>query len=113
VVTPGELEFLLPPWRMITDASERAALERELAREVQEGHRLWRAGVQALARRDDQDDVFFAVDATPPVLAIVHLTWHAPEAPPWPHAVVYARLDELRDHIREDHRAWSDDGSTE
>jgi hypothetical protein len=63
----------LAPWQASGEFSE--SLENELAREVAPSHSLYRVARRAIGRRNDCDDVLFALaDETIP-LAVVHLTW--------------------------------------
>jgi hypothetical protein len=94
---------LLPPWTAIHNA---AALEEELAREVAKGHPLLGARASALARREDNDDVLFALNGGPAPFAVVHLTWSGtPEpAPKWPAFECYETISEWRERrMKPDH----------
>ena len=72
------------PWSKITDERTRAALERELQKELAPEHQLFGRTVRAIGRRQDCDDALFLVDAGPQ-LAVVHLTWtSSTDVPPWP-----------------------------
>lgn len=82
----------LVPWHSIADkAGEAAGLERELSRELSAGHELWGVPVRALGRRQDCDDVLFALEDGTGRVAVVHLTWtHSPpDKPPWPATGIY------------------------
>ena len=59
-----------------------ANLERELARELPDGHVLLAVPVRAIARRDDADDV--VVETADGRRCIVHLTWNVETDPRWP-----------------------------
>jgi len=68
-------------WRPV-DSHEAERLEHELARELPAGHILKERTVRAHLRRDDRDDVVFAVEGAG--LCLVHLTWRAESDPRWP-----------------------------
>ena len=70
-------------------------MERELRRELSAGHPLSGLPVRTLARRQDCDDVLFAVEDGSGRVAVVHLTWtHTPpEQPPWPGTTVFPSLE--------------------
>jgi len=92
----------LEPWYSVSDnPAQVAALQRELARELSAGHPLHGLPVRTLARRQDRDDVLFAVEDGSGRVAVVHLTWtrNPPEQPPWPGTVVYLSFE-----------AWVTDG---
>lgn len=59
-------------WEQIV-LDEQQALEAELKREVAPGHPLYSVGVNALARRNDCDDVLFGLNGSASV-ATVHLS---------------------------------------
>ena len=85
----------LVPWYSLDDPSqEREGMERELARELTQGHELFGLPVRALARRQDCDDVLFALEGSERV-AVVHLTWSPNEKAPWPSTELFASLDEF------------------
>ena len=84
----------LRPWHSIeSDETQVAAMERELRREVTEGHALFGLPVRGLARRQDCDDVLFAIADGTNRVAVVHLTWTQSERLPWPYTVVYSSLE--------------------
>jgi hypothetical protein len=93
------------PWAAITDAETAQANEAELQRELPEGHVLAGESVHAIARRQDRDDILFALSRDR--WAIVHLTWRGAREPDqrWPTAVLLASERELADRLREDSRA--------
>lgn len=71
------------PWHRldVADFAASIALERELARELPEGHALAGLTARPLARRLDRDDVLFEIDGKGPF--VVHVTWSAhPERDP-------------------------------
>lgn len=83
------------PWYSVSDdLVQVAGMERELQRELSPGHPLFGVPVKTLARRQDCDDVLFAVQDGTDRVAVVHLTWtrSSPEGPPWPITTVFANL---------------------
>ena len=52
-----------------------AGIAQELLREVGVGHPLHGLPVRTLARRQDCDDVLFAIEDGTERVAVVHLTW--------------------------------------
>jgi hypothetical protein len=86
------MEYLVP-WHSVEDPARVAGMERELARELSAGHPLYGLPVRTLARRQDCDDVLFAIEDGSERVALVHLTWaHGPELPPWPATSVFPSL---------------------
>ena len=87
-----DLSTLCPPWVAIGGDGE--GFVSELRREITRGHVLFsRKDVQAIARREDRDDVLFVVDD---MLAVVHLTYSPSEADPrWPHTELYGSWHEF------------------
>jgi hypothetical protein len=87
-------------------------MQQELARELSVGHPLFGLPLHPLARRQDCDDVLFAVDDGSERVALVHLTWKqsAPEKPPWPITVVYKNFETwVTEGMRTDHEEFGDD----
>jgi hypothetical protein len=80
-------------WRE-PESSEKAALERELARELSAGHALYRQGASLIARSDFSDDVLFALPDGR--VAAVHLTWRIERKPEWPSTQVFASIEAWR-----------------
>lgn len=71
----------LEPWYSVEDA---APLNRELARELPVGHCLYQVRVNAVARRQDCDDVLFSLEDGSGRVAVVHLTYAVESDPVWP-----------------------------
>lgn len=84
----------LDPWGPVTDRDTRAGLERQLRVEVSERHVLFGADARLVARRDDTDDVLFALSDGR--WAEVHLTWRRSVEPDprWPATALFASLDD-------------------
>lgn len=98
----------LVPWQSIDREDERAGLLAELQREIDAAHPLWGLAAMAVARRQDNDDVVFALcDGR---MAVVHLTWiGTQDRLPWPATEIYATADAfVRDRLLLDHREWTD-----
>lgn len=89
------MKFCVPWHSIVDDPAQPAELARELVRELAPGHPLYGLSFQAMARRQDSDDVLFCLlDGTYRV-AVVHLTWisNPPDRPPWPSSQIYEDLD--------------------
>jgi len=83
----------LEPW--IAAGSDAAALEAELKREVGSDHPLRSRRVQAVARRQDCDDVLFITLDAPRFVAVVHLTWGGRVEPrQFPRATIFPTFEE-------------------
>jgi hypothetical protein len=89
------VEWLVPWYSIAADPAQVAGMERELRGELSTGHPLYGLPVRTLARRQDCDDVLFAIEDGSGRVAVVHLTWtHSPpERPPWPGTVVYPSFE--------------------
>ena len=81
------------PWLPLTEADGQGFVT-ELNREVSRGHVLFgKDNVQAIARREDCDDVLFAVDS---LFALVHLAYSGREQDPrWPATVLFGSWNEF------------------
>jgi hypothetical protein len=90
----GGMEWLLPWDNVADDAQQVAGMQRELQREVTSGHPLFGLPVRTLGRRQDCDDVLFAIEDGSERVAVVHLTYtrNPPDQPPFPWTVVYKDL---------------------
>lgn len=112
-MTSAELDELvwLEPWSAVEER-HRAALERELQRELIAGHVLFGREARAVGRRKDRDDVLFALFAAggPSELAVVHLTYARETTPDWPHTMLFASAAEfVAGCMRPDHEELTDD----
>jgi hypothetical protein len=90
-----KVEWLLPWHSASDDPDQVAGMERELQCELSPGHPLYGMPVKTLARRQDCDDVLFAVQDGTGRVAVVHLTWtqSPPDCPPWPHTTLFPNLE--------------------
>jgi hypothetical protein len=87
------VDWLLP-WHSIADGLRQAnRIEQELRRELSIGHPLYGLPVRAVGYRQDRDDVLFAIEDATGRVAVVHLTYHGPEQPPWPCTVLYSSFE--------------------
>jgi len=81
-------------WRLTEDVAR--SLEAELQEELAPGHALHGRRAVAIAKRETNDDVLFALQDSREV-ALVHLTWaRRRERPPWPTATIYGSIEEFR-----------------
>ena len=99
---------LLEPW--FAPPVNANALEAQLEREVPPGHVLFGRRMQAVARRQDCDDVLFvSIDVTPTIVAVVHLTWSKRgESSDLPSAQLYSSIAEwLEQGMRQNHDAYA------
>ncbi len=89
------MEWLTPWFSIANDSAQMVELEQELHRELAVGHPLYGLPVRALGRRQDCDDVLFALEDGTGRVAVVHLTWtHSPpERLPWPCAEVFSSIE--------------------
>ncbi len=76
------------------------ALEAELRREITRGHPLYSVSVEAIARRQDCDDVLFAF-ATTSAVAVVHLSYRAEASADWPDTALFSSLAEWSEDMVE------------
>ena len=83
----------LSPWYALA-STEAANLESELKREISPKHRLQGVSVRAIARRQDRDDVLYALSAGAGEVAEVHLTWNQESGAEWPRTTIYPSLTE-------------------
>ena len=89
------MEWLVPWYSVSDETTQVEALERELHRELAKGHPLHGVRVRTLGRRQDCDDVLFALEDGSRRVAVVHLTWahRSPDRVPWPLTTIYPSLD--------------------
>lgn len=89
------MEWLVPWHSVSNDPAQVAGMQRELKRELSAGHPLFDLPVKTLARRQDCDDVLFALEDGTGCVAVVHLTWtqSPPERPPWPATTLFPSLE--------------------
>jgi hypothetical protein len=80
-------------------------MERQLNAELSRAHALHSLPVRALARREDCDDVLFAIEDGTRRVAVVHLTWSkTPQPIGFPTTTIFASLDAWRvDGMQADH----------
>ena len=86
----------LEPWYSIKDNPEQVlAMEKELKRELPDGHPLFNLPIKAIGRRQGCDDALFSLADGTKLIAVVHLTWTSspPERLPWPITVVYPSIE--------------------
>ena len=106
------MAWLVPWYSVIGDATQVASMERELRRELSAGHPLFGLPVRTVGRRQDCDDVLFAIDDGTGRVAVVHLMWtpNSPERAPWPMTVVYPTFETwLAEGMQDDHDKFSAD----
>jgi hypothetical protein len=110
---PSDFEWLAP-WSALSDDADADALEggqvqaelesgqtiagglvAELRREMPANHRLAECQLRLIGRCDaDHNEFLFATDDVTAPIACVHLTWRTETDSRWPHADLYASLDE-------------------
>jgi hypothetical protein len=87
----------LEPWYSIAEDPEQSkGMAHELRRELSPDHALFGLPVRAIGRRQDRDDVLYAIEDGTERVAVVHLTWtrSPPESPPWPGTAIYDSFDQ-------------------
>jgi len=88
----------LEPWYAVSDPD----LVSELQRELVPGHLLFGKDVTAVARRQDRDDVLYALCDGTKRMAVVHLT-HARESDAkWPSTTIFASIDAWKHSMEAD-----------
>jgi hypothetical protein len=94
-VEARHVEWLVPWHSVADDPSQVEGMEQELSRELSAGRSLFGLQMRTLARRQDCDQVLFAVEDGTGRVAVVHLTWtgSAPEQRPLPDATVYPSIE--------------------
>lgn len=93
----------LPPWSGLSAFPDSDAmvsmLEAEAKAEIASGHPLFKKPLQAVARRDDCDDVLFRIRGSE-AFALVHLTYaRRPEPCPWPQTMVFPSWESFAAHM--------------
>ena len=97
----------LIPWHPVEDAGARNGLLAEFQRKLPRGHVLAGVPVTAIGRRQDCDDVLFALEDGR--VAIVHLTWSGKTEPvpdhPW--TVLFDSFERfVEDEMKSEHEGW-------
>jgi hypothetical protein len=103
------MEWLVPWYAVADDPAQMAGMAAELARESSSEHPLYGLPVRTLGRRQDCDDVLFAIEDGTGRVAVVHLTWtyHPPETPPWPGTAIFANMEDwVPRGMRPDHEEF-------
>ena len=100
------IEWLIP-WHPVDSADVRGRILAEFQRELPPGHVLSGAQVTPIGRRQDCDDVLFALENGR--VAIVHLTWSGKREPvsnyPW--TKLFDSLDRfVEDEMKPEHSEW-------
>lgn len=95
------------PWYPLDDPDESEKLLAELHRELPTSHLLSGVHATAIGRRQDCDDVAFALDSDR--IAVVHLTWARKREtdPSVPWTVVYESAVAFSLSVAEDHAEWA------
>jgi hypothetical protein len=108
----GQDQFVFPErwWDLRGHTAEEAAgrerVERELRRELAEGHVLYGIDAVAIAACNGHcDDVLFALENGR--FALVHLSYpdNAPDRPPWPDTDIFDDWEQAAAYA-EDHADW-------
>src|SRR5713226_9639112 len=100
------MEWLVPWYSIADDSDEAAYMDRELCRELVEGHPLYGLAVRTLGRRQDCDDVLFSLEDGTGRIAVVHLSWtrNPPDPLPCPHTRIYRNFETwVIERMRPDH----------
>lgn len=105
---PGDELHLLEPWYSLPDIDPQ--LSQELYREISKDHILYNKKVNAVARRQDNDDVLFELTDSKNKYAIIHLTWKSKTEKDsnYPMTQLFENwLDLYNDRIVPDHESFS------
>jgi hypothetical protein len=97
----------LVPWHPVDDPAVRRSLLAEFQRELPRGHVLTGASLTVIARRQDRDDVLFALSDGR--VAIVHLTYSRKRErlPDYPRTWLYETIDRfVEEAMKPAHRDW-------
>jgi hypothetical protein len=103
-IIPGNELHLLQPWCPLSDSDPQ--LGQELYKEMSKNHILYGERVNAIGRRQDNDDVLFELIGSKNKYAIVHLTWKSKieKDPSYPRTQIFNNwLDLYNDRIVADH----------
>lgn len=103
-LVPGNMPCL-PPWTFDTEE-----LSAQLAREIGRDHILYGKDLKTLAKRQDNDDVLFAVFGTDFKYAKVHLTWSKTSHTDtrWPATQCYKDWTDVYENLLVvDHEGWN------
>jgi len=107
--SPESLAWRLP-WRPLNQPVDLPALQRQLERELADGHPLWGKNAEVIGRRVDNDDVL--VCCPDGALATVHLDWASePHSRAWeyPAVVVYSSASAFQQVIDADAADYGDE----
>ena len=87
---------LLEPW--VPVAADPSTLSAELHKELREDGLLFGRSTNALAMRQDCDDILFEVDGLSERFAVVHLTWSGQRDSNsgWPHTELFRDAEDWR-----------------
>lgn len=102
------------PWLRV-EAEQAVTLAAELQRELARGHVLEGRRWIAVGRRQDDDDVLFAIEGAGFTYAVVHLTWRASREhdAASPATTAFASLDDwLRQRFEPDIAQWRELGQS-
>jgi hypothetical protein len=104
-----DIEWLEPWYELGPDDADRA---RGFERELPPGHPLAGIPLEAVGKRDDNDDVLLRLKDGSGRLAVVHLTWIGkPERPPWPATALFENdADWFERGLWPDHEEYASDG---
>ena len=97
----------LVPWYPVNNPAVRRGLLVEFQREIPKGHVLTGASLTVIGRRQDRDDVLFALSDGR--VAIVHLTYsrNRERIPDYPITKMFASLDRfVEEAMKPEHRDW-------
>ncbi len=101
-----QVDWLIP-WHPVDDPAVRRSLLAVLQREIPKGHVLAGASLTVIGRRQDCDDVLFALSDGR--VAIVHLIWSGKREriPDSPRTKIFGSLDRfVEDAMKPAHRDW-------
>jgi len=101
---------LQTPWHAVDNPE---GLNRQLQKELNKNHKLFGSKVNAVARRQDNDDVLFYIEKGESEFALVHLTWRQSQHRDgqWPSTYFYKDREAVQAKIDKDIRAWDESES--